>query len=255
MTQTNEYLGKSLGFGPGLPSRIYHNTTGPNRASPYGEQYVWPIAPWRHALAYEGTYFVARNNTNDASTTLAGHPAPVLADADDTMTKPLIFCRNTAATSELRRACLDFIEITVITAGGSGTSANWAAQLDTGATRYSSGTVETLTAINPNMQSSATPSLVTLAGPVVVGAESANVRRLGFDTIRPSIEIAGDKYLFAFGRDPDLVASAAAAAVRNFIINLPAVELGPADQFLLALYAPSQAAAGVYKVRMGWWER
>jgi hypothetical protein len=32
------------------------------------------------------------------------------------------------------------------------------------------------------------------------------------------------------------------------------VILGPTDQFLLALYSPSQNAAGVYKVRMGWWE-
>jgi len=38
-------------------------------------------------------------------------------------------------------------------------------------------------------------------------------------------------------------------------VPLPPVILGPTDQFALHLYAPSQNAAGVYKVFMGWWER
>jgi hypothetical protein len=251
-----DYRTNVLGFGPGLPSRIYHNTNGPARGTPYGEQYVQPIAGWRQALAYEGTYFTAHNITNDASSTLAGHPAPLLADADATMTKPLIFCRNTAATSDLKRVCLDFIEIEVVTAGATATQACWADQLDTGATRYSSGTVETLTTVNPNMQSTATPSLVVLAGPVVVGAESANARNLGFGTHRPSIEIAGDKYLFVYGREPETVTPVAAGSVRNFITGRPPVVLGPTDQYLLALHGQAaQNAAGVYKIRMGWWER
>src|SRR5262245_43063012 len=108
---TTDYRTNVLGFGPGLPSRIYHNVNGPARGTPYGEQYVQPIANWRSALAYEGTYFTARNNTDDASSTLAGHAAPVLADADATMTKPFLFFRNSAATSDLKRIWLDFVEI------------------------------------------------------------------------------------------------------------------------------------------------
>jgi hypothetical protein len=109
------------------------------------------------------------------------------------------------------------------------------------------------------MQSSATPSLACLGGAPVSGAESASARDLGFGTLRPSIEIAGDIKMFVFGADPEIVGTQpgqAAAAIRTSIVCLPPVVLGPNDQFLLALHGQaSQSAAGVYKVRMGWVER
>lgn len=240
----------------GLPSRISPNTYGPDRSSEYGEKYVQVIGTDRYAMADEGTYFIFHNITNDASSTLAGHPAPVLADADASMVKPLIFMRNGDASTSRKRVYLDYIEIEVVTAGANGTQACWAAQLDTGTTRYSSGTVETATVVNPNMQSSAASVLTTMLGPVVVGAESASVRYIGFGTLRPSIEIAGDKKVFLFGRDPAAIGATAAAAIREQIVNLPPVILGPTDQFLLALHGQaSQNAAGIYKVRGAYFER
>lgn len=241
-----------------LPSRTADNAYAPMRVTNYGEPKVQPIGNWRAALVEEGSYFFFHNVTNDASTTLAGHPAPVLADADATMTKPLIFMRNSlSAGSTSKLFYLDWILIEVVTAGANGTQACWAAQMDTGTTRYSSGTVETATVVNPNMQSSnAGTDLVTFLGPVVVGAESASVRRLGFGTLRPSIEIAGDKKLFVFGADPVDTTATAAAAVRTQLVNLPTVALGPTDQFLLALHGQaSQDAAGVYKVSGGYYYR
>jgi hypothetical protein len=235
------------------PTPIAQGEYGPARTSRYGDGYVQPLPGERHALALEGSYFYFHNITNDASTTLAGHAAPVLADADATMTKPLIFMRMAAASTKL--CFLDFIEIEVVTAGANGTSSNWAAQLDTGATRYSSGTVETLTTVNPNMQSTNTADLVTLAGPVVVGAESASVRHLGHGQIRAAIEFAGDRTLFKFGGEPNNGANVVAGAASRHTVYLPPVVLGATDQFLLALYAPSQSAASVYKVKGGFWER
>ena len=225
----------------------------PERSSRYGDIYQQPLPGERHALALEGSYFYFHNVTNDAATTLAGHPAPVLADADATMTKPLIFMRMPAGATKF--CFLDFIEIEVVTAGAAGTAANWAAQLDTGATRYSSGTVETATVVNPNMQSTETADLVTLLGPVVVGAESANVRHLGHGQIRAAIEFAGDRTLFKFGGQPDVGANVVAGAASRHTVYLPPVILGATDQFLLALYAPSQSGAGVYKVKGGFWAR
>jgi hypothetical protein len=251
MGDTNQ---KSLGRRSALPAISPEGVYVPDRASLYGEKYVHPIGAFRHALAAEGSYFIAHNPTNDAATTLAGHAAPVLADADATMTKPFIHARNADGSTSKKLVQIDFIEIEVVTAGASGTSANWAAQLDSGATRITSGGTA-LTLVNPNMQSTATPSLVVLGGDPVSGVESANVRHLGHGLLRPSIEIAGDKKLFIFGGDPREVAAAAAAAVRTQIVNMPPVTLGPTDQLLLALYAAAQNAAGVYKVRMGWWER
>ncbi len=238
----------------GLPAKISNNTPGPIRSSQYGELVTRQIGNFRHTLADQGTYFVAHNITNDLATTLAGHPAPVLVDADATMTKPLIFCRNASTASQDIRCYLDYIEIEVILAGATGSASCWAAELDTGATRYSSGTVETLTVVNPNMQSTASANLVTFAGPVVVGAESANVRYLGHGQYRAAIEFVGDRTTFRFGGPPSVGGNVVIGAASRHLVSLPPVILGSTDQFLLALYAPSQNAAGVYKVRMGWWE-
>jgi hypothetical protein len=225
------------------------------RGNRYGELFNVPMGRWRYHAADEGTYFTAHNATNDAATTLAGHAAPVLVDADATMTKPFIHLANgDAATSKLR-CYLDFIEIEVITAGANGTADSWADALDTGNTRITTpGTA--LTKVNPNMQSSATAVLAPTGGPIVVSAESAQSRNLGFGQFRPSIQIAGDKYMFVFGAEPETAGLAGATATINrHIICRPPVILGPTDVYMLALYSPSQSAAGVYKVRVGWLER
>jgi len=71
----------------------------------------------------------------------------------------------------------------------------------------------------------------------------------------PAPKITGDKYTFVFGGDATTENNVVASAITHHIIPMPAVKLGPTDQFLLHLYAPSQSAAAVYKVSMGWWER
>jgi hypothetical protein len=241
-----------------LPTPTGNATYGPARANRYGELYTTNSlqSRWNHAL--EGSYFCAHNTTNDAATTLAGHAAPVLADADATLTKPFVFVRNPSSSTSPTLIMLDYIRITVVTAGAAGTTASWAAQIDNGATRASGGTA--LTIVNPNMQSTAQSVLDTsgalLGGVITASAETSNCRVLGFGDIRPTIEVAGDVKLFTFGSDHRGGGSdGAAAAKRESVIPLPPVVLGPTDSFLLALYAPSQSAAGVYKLELGWCER
>jgi hypothetical protein len=237
----------------GLPSKIGAGVRGDLRLSQYGEAVVLPIGNFRHTLADQGTYFVAHNAINDAATTLLGHAAPVLADADATMTKPLVFARNASAAGSDIRCYLDFIEIEVVLAGANGTTANWAAQLDTGATRVTTAG-SAFTNVNPNMQSTTTPALAVQGGVVVTGAESSSARELGHGQIRSAIEFIGDRLTFRFGGEPSPGANVVAGAASRHLITLPPVILGATDQFLLALYAPSQSVAGVYKVRCGWWE-
>lgn len=239
----------------GLPAPTSGDNQNYNiRATRYGDLVTAPVQKWRHTAAIEGTYWIAHNATNDASTTLAGHAAPVLVDADASMTKPFIHCVNNGAdTGKLVE--LDFIEIEVITAGANGNADSWADQLDTGTTRITTaGTA--LTVVNPNMQITASPQLAPTGGAIVVGAESTKSRNLGFGQFRPSIQVAGDKYMFVYGGDPEVAGIAGATATINrHVIARPPVVLGPTDFYMLALYSPSQSAAGVYKVRMGWVER
>jgi hypothetical protein len=235
-----------------LPGINQDNTQVPVRLTRRGEQFVAPIGNPYHYLADQGCYFVHRNATNDASTTLAGHAAPILADADATLVKP--FLHLLMGASATTRAYLHYIEIEVVTAGANGTQACWATQLDTSARGITTpGTA--LTAVNPNMQSTAVPSLAVTGGPIVVPVETANARHLSHGTHRPSIEIAGDKYLHIFGETPQTTTAIAAAAVRTFVVNQPPVILGAGDVFLFALHGQaSQSVAGVYKVRVGAWE-
>ncbi len=243
---------RNLGtVGRALPGSVVDGNEARARFGPYGELFTQSVGGVRHTLSEEGTYFYAQNDTIDPATTLAGHAAPVLADL---YTKPFVFMRNDAGGSNRKLVSLDFIHIQVITAGASGTSDNWAAECDTGNTRRSSGGAA-LTKVNPNMQS-ANASLCTLmAGPVVAAAATTSQRKMGHGVFRPSIAITGDKYTFLFGADSTSENNVVATAITHHIIPLPAVKLGPSDQFLLHLYAPSQSAAGVYKVSMGWWER
>jgi hypothetical protein len=250
---SDEHIYAKVRASRGLPGKIPNNSPGPLRGSQYGSLITLEVGSARHTLSDQATYFVAHNATNDASTTLAGHADPELADADATMTKPLIHMR--VDPSSIKRIYLDYLEIEVVTAPTTGAKDNWAAQLDTGATRVTSGGTA-LTKVNTNMQSTATADLVILGGAVVTGAESPSARHLGHGQTRAAIPIAGDRYQFRFGGAPSSGDNVVASAASRHLINMPPVILGATDQFLLALYSADDAiaAAGVYKVRCAWWE-
>lgn len=251
---SNDSVNPTLLTGRALPSPTDDNVRGPERGSRYGDVYnISLFGGSMHGLADEGSYFYSQHPTIDASTTVAGHAAPVLADL---YTKPfLVFTNGDVATSK-RRTYLHWIELTVITAGANGTSDNWAAECDTGgaAARYSSGTLVRLTTVNPNMQSTSANTTVVDAGPYVAKAATGSQRKMGSGVFRPSIGITGDKYLFVFGGAP-IPNNVVASAITQHVIPMPPVILGPSDLFLLHLYAPSQSVAGVYKVQTAHWER
>ena len=230
------------------PDAVSDGSPVPLHATHRGELVVSPLT--RRQLAEEGSYFFAQNATIDAATTLAGHAAPVLADL---YTKAFFFMRNADSASSDKRVVLDFIHIQVITAGANGTSDNWAAECDTGATRLSSGGTA-LTVVNPNMANANSTVCTVMGGAAVLAAATTAQRKMGHGVFRPAIAITGDKYTFKFdGEWPGT--GVVATATTHHVIAMPPVILGPTDQFALHLYAPSQSAAGVYKLSAGWWER
>jgi hypothetical protein len=250
---SDEHITAKIVARRGLPGKIGNNRDGGVRGSQFAELMTLEGGSARHNLADQAAYFVAHNATNDASTTLAGHADAELADADATMTKPFIHMRVAAAST--KRIYLDYIEIEVVTAPTTAAKDNWAAQLDTGATRVTSGGTA-LTRVNSNMQSTETSDLVILGGAVVTGAESPLARHLGHGQNRDGVVIAGDRYSYRFGGAPSSGDNVVSTAASRHLINMPPVILGPTDQFLLALYSADDAygAAGVYKVRAAWWE-
>lgn len=206
----------------------------------------------------DGTYFISQNPAIDAATTIAGHPAPVLADL---YTKPFLVVSGNDIAGQKKCARLRYIYISVITPGATGTSDNWAAEVDTGA-RFSAGALTRLTTTNPNQRGTDplrdSNTFVIDCGPYVATAPTAAQRKVGSGVFRPSIAITGDKYLFIFDQDGMAAfteSNVVSAAITHHIVPMPPVVLGPNDKFLLHLYAPGQSAAGVYKVTVGHTER
>ncbi len=208
--------------------------------------------------AIDGTYFLSQNPAIDAAVTIAGHAAPVLADL---YTKPFLVVSGNDLAGQKKTARLRYIQLTVITPGATGTSDNWAAEVDTGV-RFSSGGITRLLTTNPNQRGTDplrdSNTFVIDCGPYVALAPTAAQRKMGHGVFRPAIAIAGDKYTFVF----DTAAMAAitennvvAGATTHHIVPMPPVALGPNDKFLLHLYAPGQSAAAVYKVAVGHTER
>lgn len=243
---------KGLNNSTVLPAAVGNDEWRGARQTQYGERFNQPIGNWRYARSREQTYFIAHNPTIDQATTLIGHAAPLLGDADATLTKPLIAMVMPASSSV--RAELDYIEIDVVTAGATGVSAEWTAQIDNGRTISTAGI--SFLRVNPNMQSAAVPTLLVTGGPIVVAAETANCRVLGNGFTRQAIEFAGDRTTFIFGGEPGNGANVVAGAASRSTVSLPPVTLGSNDGFFLALYsATGQNAAGIYRVRMAWSER
>ncbi len=248
----DDLYSKGLIYDNELPTASDNDEWRGHRQTRYNELFNQPIGNWRYARSREQTYFIAHNPTIDQATTLAGHAAPLLGDADATMTKPLVAMVMPAGSSI--RAELDYIEIDVVTAGATGVSSEWTAQIDNGRTISTAGT--SFLRVNPNMQSTAAPTLLVTGGPIVIAAETANCRVLGNGFIRQAIEFAGDRTTFVFGGEPGNGANVVAGAASRSTVALPPVTLGSSDGFFLALYsATGQNAAGIYRVRMAWSER
>jgi hypothetical protein len=219
------------------------------RVSGYGDQYVQQTLPGLHALALEGTLFEFHNPVLESGTSIAGHPAPVLADIDATFVKPLFYCGNILSSSDRRRLHLLALEIEVDTAGATGSDSWWADEIDDTGRFTTAGTP--LTVVNPNAASSNTlgaDSVKIQAGPIVVPVETSACRKLGFRRYRQAIEVAADRKVFLFGDMTAGVQHAAAPTGRTDVFRRPPVILPPGRAYMLGLAAASQNAAGIYKV-------
>ena len=235
----------------GLPSRAADGNGAQDfRLAQYGELFTKHIAPWRHALADEGSYHEFHNAILDDNTTLAGHPAPVVADIDASFIKPFFFIGLVANTASVKKLYLDWIEVTVTTPGTNGTDQWWADETDL-ISRYTSGGTA-LTVVNPNTGASnllGTDVATFLGGPVVVPAETSANRKLGFDKVRVTIEVAQDIRVFQFGDSAPSNRAAASPTGRADVIRRPPVVITPGYAYMLGFAAAAQSVASVYKVR------
>lgn len=234
-----------------LPSSTIDNTNVNIRGSRYGEIVTENIAgSTLHALANEGSYFVATNPT--PGTAIAGIAA---ADGLDD-TEALIYLRN--GSSNDKRIHLHYIMLQVAAAGTNGTNFAFAMKGDKGSSRYTSGG-SAITPVNPNMGSSRTSGIDALKfGALVTTAASSEARLIHHGLVRTVIKVIGDKYLFTFGNSspPPMSGIPLEGTLQASInINCPPVVLEAGDSFLFHEFAASQTVAAQYQFAMGFWVR
>lgn len=233
-----------------LPARNGDNAESLVRHWTYGEVATIPLMGSKmHALADQGSYFVATNATPGTAI------SSVAAESTFSDLKALLFLRHGASSN--KRLYLDYIKLTVAAAGTNGT--NWAFEMkgDKGTSRYASGGTA-ITPKNPNMASSATSEIDAMYfGAVVPVAATSDARLLHHGLVRTVIKVIGDQYLFTFGNSsPSSQATTIMEGTAQAALNIPCppVILGAGDTFLLKEAAASQDTAAQYQFTMGWWE-
>ena len=236
-----------------LPSGYPESNAVPQRGSRRGEAYTLPLTGSKlHSLADEGSYFVATNPT--VGTAIAGITA---SDGFDDL-ETYLFLRNTESVtaSTGKRIYLDYIKLQAVAVGTNGTNFSFAAKLDKGNNRFTSGG-SAITPANVNMDSSVSSIATLRAGAVVTAAASADARLVASGLLRSVIKVAGDQYLFDFGSSSKVMSShiVAGTAIANVVIPCPPVVIGPGQMFLLHEFAASQTVAASYTFEVGWWER
>lgn len=236
-------------IGRALPGIHQDNTQAAQRFSRYGENYAQLIGgASAHAMADEGSYFIATNPT--MGTGIAGIAASTSYDAAES----LLLLRNTSTT---KRLYLHFIDLVVTAAGANGTTTGFTMTSDKGNTRYSSGGSTITSIVNPNLASTETAEVQMYFGALVTAAASTSARLLGDFLVRNVIKVVGDSYRFTFGEGNWAIAGDALSGTNPVKVNVPCppVVLGENDQFLLHDWGASQSGASSYQFRVGFWMR
>lgn len=235
-----------------LPAATTDGNEREQRYGRYGDTYVQAVVPKLHAVADEGSYFVANNSGTGVATT-----ATPTAFSD---TAPMFTILNTdtAQNSNFKRIHLDWMRVTQTAAGTAGTDLRFRVVLDY--TTPSAGTVYTPLNMNtdvPRGNSVAVPRLfptgVTQSGNsrVVIGSLIAIPTQTAPLT-------AFDEVMLTFGGVDAFYPVYNSAASTNVIkvgYALPPIVVGPGACMMLEFLITAQSAASSWTVECGWWER
>jgi hypothetical protein len=224
----------------------------PLRISRYGEVVAQPLHGARHhALADEGSYFVATNPT--PGTAIAGATAPTAFS--ETVGLLSIFNNNTVSNSG-KQIYLDFILLQVVAVGTSSTNYNLTGKLDAGPSRWSSGG-SAITPVSPNMNTSSKSNATVNFGALVLAAASASARLVHNHLVRSVIPVANDYVLLTFGNTvPQGPGMPTDGTLQCFSqLSCGPVIIGPQQNYYLSEWAAAQAAARTYQFTVGYWER
>ena len=221
--------------------------TTPSRTGTYLEGYVLPLGGGDLFFGDEMSYFHACNAT--LGTAIAGHAAPVVADAD---TKALLHIYN----SGTKRIYPVYLHLEVTAAGTAGTAHYTTIYVDDkGSTALSSGGT-TITPVCVNAEGSNTTGAMITFGAAVTAMTSS--RKVFQQVVRTVIPVVGDTLMIRFGSSGANFSSAlvtSGTAIANVVQYAPPVVVGPGGNLNISQIRPSQSAAASYQFSFGYIER
>ena len=224
------------------------------RGGRYGEQYVMPLYGPKHALADEGSYFVA-TNTTIGSAIATTCTITVFAETAGAVGAVFMMKNSESRTAAApKRIYFDYLKLLTAVVVTTGTSLQYALVLDDNPVRYTSGG-SAITPVNPNGDSS-TVSIATLYfGGITTGVPN-NRRTVGRGTLRGVINTVFDTLVIVSGAREGGGSAVSAAASGRFVDSVPPIIIAPQQNLVMTLWAASYATtAAQWEFEMGWWER
>ena len=233
----------------GLPSAA--STEGaavtPSRTGPYLEAMTMPLGNGMQGFGDEGSFYVAMNPT--LGTGIAGHAAPVVADADD---KPLLHLFN-GGSKDIIPVFLH-LQFTAVGAGGT-ISYNACYTDQSGATAYSSGGTA-ITPVNVKSNVAGAGGATIYFGAVVSALVSP--RKVFQQVCREVIPVVQDTMTIHFGGPNgglNNALTAAGTATNNLVQYAPPIVIAPGGNFDFTRIRASQSGADSYSFMFGYVER
>lgn len=229
------------------------------RLSRYGDQQILALVPTTHALADEGSYFVATNPV--PSTVLAYGSAGTQVAFSDTV--PFMQVKNQAQQGDpgARRTFLQYLRIIQIggTAPATTTSVQVAVKVDSRDRTASAGTPATHTPVNVNMddqRTSSTQVIVFTGAVATIPAAGPSARLVGRAQLKGGPTLLLDEYNVAFGTVDPSSQGGYLTTVASYISRLPPVVLGPQQTATIHLWLPGGATNPFsYEYELGFFER
>jgi hypothetical protein len=221
------------------------------RSGRYGEQMAMSLGlTGKHALADEGSYFVATNPTPGTAIAF-----PVNAAYD--VTKNLFVIKNNdIVTNPMpKRLYLDTIKVIPTVVPAAATSAHFSLVVDSAARYTSGGTLAVPVNVNGDDGTVSVAQIYYATTTVITSpAAGSSARLVARGMLRSTIPVLFDEMIIQCGT-VDASAGVGSTAGRIVTTTAPII-LGPQQSAVLTVWFPSNAVTGLsYEFEMGWAER
>lgn len=236
----------------GIPQAYPDTSPMSIRGGRYGEIMTMGLYGKKHALADEGSYFVATNPT--PYTPIAMTTSIVtFAETAGAVGVTMLLKNLDVKTAQAKRLYLDYIKLIVIGVPTNATSWQYALVIDDNPIRWTSGG-SAITPVNPNGDVNAA-SIAQLYFGAITSAVPTNRRLVARGSLRGVIPTTFDEFMIICGSAEGGSGYASAAASGKSVNQAPPIILGGQQNLALTMWGASCSAAPTFEFEMGWWER